>query len=162
MRLLTIMVALLLSFSAFCQDFIEYRDFKFYQNGSEISFEEVSELTYRYGVAKTDFKRGLDNYAISQQGKLRARGRNLINGYLIFGGGGGSMLGYAVGKRFVEDGVYPIIYGIVFTASAACAGIALNSARYLGTRKAFGKRADIKFSKTAQKLNEAIQLVNSQ
>jgi hypothetical protein len=162
MRLLTIMVALLLSFSAFCQDFIEYRDFKFYQNGSEISFEEVSELTYRYGVAKTDFKRGLDNYAISQQGKLRARGRNLIKGYLIFGGGGGSMLGYAVGKRFVEDGVYPIIYGIVFTASAACAGIALNSARYLGTRKAFGKRADIKFSKTAQKLNESIQLVNSQ
>ncbi len=162
MRLLTIMAALALSFSAFSQDLIEYRDFKFYQNGSEISFEEVSELTYRYGVAKTDFKRGLDNYAISQQGKLRARGRNLINGYLIFGGGGGSLLGYAVGKRFVEDGVYPIIYGIVFTASAACAGIALNSARYLGTRKAFGKRADIKFSKTAQKLNEAIQLVNSQ
>ena len=162
MKLLATITALLLSFSAFSQDLIEYRDFKFYQNGSEISFEEVSELTYRYGVAKTDFKRGLDNYAISQQGKLRARGRNLINGYLIFGGGGGSLLGYAVGKRFVEDGVYPIIYGIVFTASAACAGIALNSARYLGTRKAFGKRADIKFSKTAQKLNEAIQLVNSQ
>ena len=156
------MVALLITFSAFSQDLIEYRDFKFYQNGTEMSFDEVYELTFRYGVAKTDFKRGMDNYAISQQGKLRARGRNLINGYLTLGGGGGSLLGYAVGKRFVEDGVYPVIYGIVFTASAACAGIALNSARYLGTRKAFGKRADKKFSETAQKLNEAIQIGKSQ
>jgi len=162
MKLLTTIAALLLSFSAFSQDLIEYRDFKFYQNGAEISFEEVYELTFRYGVAKTDFKRGMDYYAISQQGKLRARGRNLINGYLTLGGGGGSLLGYAVGKRFVEDGVYPVIYGIVFTASAACAGIALNSARYLGTRKAFGKRADIKFSKTAQKLNEAVQIGKGQ
>ena len=162
MKILATITALLLSFSAFSQDLIEYRDFKFYQNGSEISFEEVSELTYRYGVAKTDFKRGLDNYAISQQGKLRARGRNLINGYLIIGGGGGSLLGYAVGMELVEDGVFPIISGIVFTASAASAGIALNSARYLGTRKEFGKRADNNFSDTAQQLNEAIQLGKSQ
>ena len=162
MKLLSTITALLLSFSAFSQDLIEYRDSKFYQNGSEISFEEVSELTYRYGVAKTDFKRGMDNFATSQQGKLRAKGRNVVNGYFTFGGAGSSFVLYAVGKRFVEDGVYPIIYGIVFTSSAAGALIALNSARYLGTRKAFGKRADIKFSKTAQKLNEAIQLVNSQ
>ena len=162
MKLLGTITALLLSFSACSQDLIEYRDIKFYQNGAEISLEDVSELTYTYGVAKTDFKRGMDNYAISQQGKLRARGRNLINGYLTLGGGGGSLLGYAVGKRFVEDGVYPVIYGIVFTASAACAGIALNSARYLGTRKAFEKRADKKFSETAQKLNEAIQIGKSQ
>ena len=162
MNLLTTIAALLFSFSAFSQDLIEYRDFKFYKNGSEISFEEVSELTYRYGVAKTDFKRGMDNYAISRQGKLRAKGRNVVNGYFTFGGAGSSFVLYAVGKRFVEDGVYPIIYGIVFTSSAAGALIALNSVRYLGTRKAFGKRADIKFSKTAQKLNEAIQLVNSQ
>jgi len=162
MKLLTTIAALLLSISAFSQDLIEYRDFKFYRNGAEMSFEDVSELTYTYGVAKTDFKRGMDNYAISQQGKLRARGRNLINGYLTIGGGWGSLLGYAVGKRFVEDGVFPIISGIVFTASAASAGIALNSARYLGTRNAFGKRADIKFSKTAQKLNEAVQIGKGQ
>lgn len=162
MKLLTTIAALLISFSAFSQDLIEYRDFKFYQNGVEISFDEVYELTFTYGVAKTDFKRGMDNYAISQQGKLRARGRNLINGYLTIGGGWGSLLGFALGIELVEDGVFPIISGIVFTASAASAGIALNSARYLGTRKAFGKRADIKFSKTAQKLNEAVQIGKSQ
>ena len=162
MKLLTTIAALALSFSAFSQDLIEYRDFKFYQNGSEISFEDVSELTYTYGVAKTDFKRGVDNYTISQQGKLRARGRNLINGYLTIGGCWGSLLGFAFGIELVEDGVFPIISGIVFIASAASAGIALNSARYLGTRKAFGKRADNNFSDTAQQLNEAIQLGKSQ
>lgn len=158
MKLLTIMAALLISFSAFSQDLIEYRDFKFYQNGAEISFEDVSKLTYTYGVAKTDFKRGMDNFAISQQGKLRARGRNLINGYLTIGGGWVSLLGFELGIELVEVGVFPIISGIVFTASAASAGIALNSARYLGTRKEFGKRADNNFSDTAQQLNEAIQL----
>ena len=124
MKLLPTITALLLSFSAFSQDLIEYRDFKFYQNGAEISFEDVSKLTYTYGVAKTDFKRGMDNYAISQQGKLRARGRNLINGYITIGGGWGSLLAYALGRELVEDGVFPIISGSVFTASAACAGIA--------------------------------------
>ena len=162
MKLLTIIAALMLSFSAFSQYNIEYQDFKFYQNGEEISLEEVSELTYTYGVAKTDFKRGMDNYAISQQGKLRAKGRNVVNGYFTFGGAGSSFILYAVGKRFVEDGVYPIIYGIVFTSSAAGALIALNSARYLGTREAFRKRADIRFSKTAHKLNEAVQLGKGQ
>ena len=162
MKLFATITALVLSFSAFSQDYIEYRDFKFYQNGAEISFEDVSELTYTYGVAKTDFKRGMDNYAISQQVKLRARGRNLINGYLIIGGGWCSSLGFAFGMELAEAGVFPIISGIVFTASAASAGIALNSARYLGTRKEFGKRADNNFSDTAQQLNEVIQLGKSQ
>ena len=57
----------------------------------------------------------MDNYAISQQGKLRARGRNLINGYLTIGGCYVSLLGFAVGQELVEDGVFPIISGIVFT-----------------------------------------------
>tara|TARA_B100000927_G_scaffold140181_1_gene113137 strand:- start:344 stop:832 length:489 start_codon:yes stop_codon:yes gene_type:complete len=162
MKLLATIAALLLSFSAFSQDYIEYRDFKFYHNGAEISFEDVSELTYTYGVAKTDFKRGMDNYAISQQGKLRARGRNLINGYLTISGCCVSLLGFAVGQELVEDGVFPIISGTVFTLSTISAGIALNSARYLGTKKEFGKRADNNFSDTAQQLNEVIQLGKSQ
>jgi len=155
-KLLTTIAALLLSFSAFSQNFIEYRDFKFYQNGSEISFEEISELTHRYGVARTDFKRGVNYYAISQQGKLRGRGRNLINGYLTLSGAGASLILFKIGNRFVEDGVYPIINGIVYTSSAGGAGIAIYSARFLGTRKAFAKRADKKFTITAEQLNMAL------
>ena len=58
MKLLTIMVALLISFSASSQDLIEYRDFKFYQNGEEISFDEVTELLKEYRVAKIAFRQG--------------------------------------------------------------------------------------------------------
>jgi hypothetical protein len=156
MKLLTTIATLLLTFSAFSQDLIEYRDFKFYQNGSEISFEEVSELTFRYDVARKEFKRGMNCYGISQQGKWRARGRNLISGYLTLGGAGASLILFGVGNRFVEDGVYPIINGIVFTSSAGGAGVAVYSASYLGTRKAFAKRADKKFTITAEQLNMAL------
>ena len=45
----------------------------------------------------------------------------------------------------------------LFLPGATSAGIALNSARYLGTKKEFGKRADNNFSDTAQQLNEVIQ-----
>ena len=156
MKLLSIITALLLSFTAFSQDLIEYRDFKFYQNGAEISFEEVSELTFRYGVARKEFKRGMNYYAISQQGKWRARGRNLISGYLTLGGAGASLILFEVGNRFVDDGVYPIINGIVFTSSAVGAGITVYTASFLGTRKAFAKRADNKFTITAEQLNMAL------
>jgi hypothetical protein len=156
MKLLTTIATLLLTFSAFSQDLIEYRDFKFYQNGSEISFEEVSELTFRYDIAKKEFKRGIKYYAISQQGKWRARGRNLISGYLTLGGAGASLILFEVGNRFVDDGVYPIINGIVFTSSAVGAGITVYTASFLGTRKAFAKRADNKFTITAEQLNMAL------
>ena len=156
MKLLTTIATLLLTFSAFSQKLIDYKDFKFYQNGSEISFEEVSELTYRYGVARTEFKRGMHYYAISQQDKWRARGRNVISGYFTLGGAGASLILFKVGNRFVDDGVYPIINGIVFTSSAGGAGIAIYSASFLGTRKGFAKRADKKFTTTAEQLNMAL------
>ena len=156
MKLISFFTTIFISLSVFSQDLVEYRDFKFYQDGVEISFEEVSELTFRYGVARKEFKRGMNYYAISQQGKWRARGRNLISGYLTLGGAGASLILFEVGNRFVDDGVYPIINGIVFTSSAGGAGIAVYSASFLGTRKAFAKRADNKFTITAEQLNMAL------
>ena len=86
MKLLTEITALLLSFSAFSQDLIEYRDFKFYQNGVEISIEEVTELTKEYGVAKADFRQGRRDFAASES-KTLAIGRNIIHGAVAFSAG---------------------------------------------------------------------------
>ena len=45
MKLLTILAAFLLSFSAFSQDIIEYSQGTFSRNGEELSIQEVEQLT---------------------------------------------------------------------------------------------------------------------
>jgi hypothetical protein len=54
------------------------------------------------------------------------------------------------------------VYGAILVALGSIpTGIMIHNARLLSTKKKFRERADKKFNKTAQKLNEAIQLVNS-
>ena len=165
MKLYTTLTALLLSFSAFSQDLFEYRDFKFYQNGSEISFEEVTELTKQYGVAKVAFKQGKRDYAASQN-ISRARGRNLINGAVACSAGAGAMVVVGAGVLNIT-GTWPAtnpdpVYGTILVALGSIpTGIMIHNASLLSTKKKFRKRSDRKFSKTAQKLNEAVQLGKS-
>jgi len=163
MKLLTTIAALLLSFSAFSQDLIEYRDFKFYQNGVEISFEEVTELTKKYGVAKVAFRQGRRDFAASQN-TSRARGRNLINGILAYSTGAGGIGCIGIGAIQLNGGLFgdseyhPASYITFFTLGAISTGCMTYYGSLLSTKKKFRKRADRKFSKTAQKLNEAVQL----
>ena len=162
MKLLTTIAALLFSFLAFSQDLIEYRDFKFYKNGSEISFEEVSELTNRYYVAKDDFRQGRRDYTASQSTPLAIR-RNLTLGAVAYSAGAGA--GMVVGAGVLNiAGLWPDadpVYGTTLVAIGLIpTGIMIHNASLLATKKKFRKRADKKFHKTAQKLNEAVQFVN--
>jgi hypothetical protein len=165
MKLLTTLAALLFSFTAFSQDYIEYRDFKFYQNGSEISFEEVTELTKEFGVAQFAFRQGKRDYAASEN-KTLAIGRNIIHGAVAFSAGTGAMVVVGAGILNITGG-WPAtnpdpVYGAILVALGSIpTGIMIHNARLLSTKKKFRERADKKFNKTAQKLNEAIQLVNS-
>ena len=151
MKLLATITALLLSFSVFSQDLIEYHDFKFYQNGVEISFEEVTELTKEYGVARVAFRQGKRDYAASKS-TIRATRRNITNGGLAYSGGYGALMGLAF-WLFEEDPLLSASYLALGSASAACA---YYFQRLLATKKKFKERADKKFKFTAQKLNEAI------
>ena len=166
MKLLTTIVALLLSFSAFSQDYIEYQDFKFYQNGSEISFEEVTELTKEFGVAQFAFRQGKRDYAASEN-KTLAIGRNIIHGAVAFSAGTGAMVVVGAGILNITGG-WPAtnpdpVYGTILVALGSIpTGIMIHNARLLSTKKKFKKRADKKFQKTAQKLNDAVQIGKSQ
>ena len=153
MKFIAIISAFLIAANCFGQDLIEYQDFKFYQNGSEISFEEVTELTKEYRVAQVAFRQGKRYFAASQS-TLRATRRNLTNGALAYAGahlgGAGLMISMFQGEpTYFYLGLISASGGYYFL-------------RLMGTKKKFRERADIKFSKTAQKLNEAIQLFNSQ
>lgn len=153
MKLFTTLAALLISFSAFSQDLIEYRDFKFYQNGAEISFEEVTELTKKYGVAKVAFRQGRRDFAASQS-TLRAIRRNLTNGALAYAGGLGAGAGL-IFSMFQEEPIY-------FYLGLISAWEGYYSLRLIGTKEKFKKRANLKFMETAHRLNEAIQLGKGQ
>ena len=161
MKLLTTIAALVFSFSAFSQDLIEYRDFKFYQNEVEISFAKVTELTKEYGVAKADFRQGRRDFAASES-KTLAIGRNIIHGAVAFSAGTGAMV--VVGAGILNYyGSWPgpttpdPVYGTTLVAIGLIpTGIMIHNASLLATKKKFRKRADKKFHKTAQKLNEAI------
>ena len=165
MKLLTTIAALLFSFLAFSQDLIEYRDFKYYQNGVEISFAEVTELTKEYGIARMAFRQGRRDFAASES-KTLAIGRNIIHGAVAFSAGTGAMV--VVGAGILNYyGSWPgpttpdPVYGTTLVAIGLIpTGIMIHNACLLATNKKFRKRADKKFQKTAQKLNEAVQFVN--
>ena len=166
MKLLTTIVALLLSFTSFSQDYVEYRDFKFYQNGAEMSFEEVTELTKEYGVAKVAFRQGRRDFAASES-KTLAIGRNIIHGAAAYSAGLVGMGCIAIGAYQLDGGLsdgefHPASYITFFTLGAISIGGMIYYGSLLATKKKFKKRADKKFSKTAQKLNEAVQLIKNQ
>ena len=123
-------------------------------NGEEISFDEVTELLKEYGVAKIAFRQGKRDYAASESTSSAIR-RNLTNGALAFSSGYGALMGLAF-WFFEED----VVLSTVYIASVSAWG-AYHFQRLLAKQRKFRERADRKFSITAQKLNEAIQLVNS-
>ncbi len=45
MKIITTIAIVLISLNAFSQDYIDYEDFTFYQNGEEISLDQVKILT---------------------------------------------------------------------------------------------------------------------
>ena len=45
MKFISVVTAVLIICSSYGQGHIEYRDFTFYQDGVEMSFDEVTELT---------------------------------------------------------------------------------------------------------------------
>jgi len=164
MKFISIVTAVLITCSSYGQGNIEYRDFTFYQDGVEISFEEVTELTKEYGVAKADFRQGKRDFAASQD-RSRARGRNMINGTLAYSSGFSALISFGLGVYWVDGGLSdapfpPAMYVAAFTSSGVLTVLTIHYTRLLAWREKFERRADKKFNITAKKLNEAILLVN--
>ena len=161
MKLQSILFAVIISFTATGQELIEYRDFKFYQNGVEISFAEVTELTKEYGVARMAIRQGRRDYAASQS-ISRARGRNLINGSIAYTSGVGAGFAILTGIYWESTDYFNGLNNQIFsfTAYTSAAVLAHISSRYtalLATKKKFKRRADRKFMETTEKLNAAVQ-----
>lgn len=161
MKSLLFLAAILSSLSTLSQNLIEYQDFRFYQDGVEISFEEVELLTASYSVAKADFRQGRRDYAASQS-ISRARGRNLINGSIAYTSGMVAGLAFLTGfywenADYFNDQNNLIFSFTAYTSAAVLAYISSRHTALLATKRKFKRRADRKFMETTEKLNVAIQ-----
>ena len=160
MKLLTTIAAVLISISAFSQDYIEYDNGTFTQNGEELSMEQIDDLTVFHKAGRGDFRRGDRFDLMYKDGDLR-----IVNNIANFIGGAASG---AAGGFGVLIGGLALDYGSG-TGPAALffvPGVGLCAVSY----KAFSRIAispegclrkrDRQFNKVADKLNEAIQSSN--
>ena len=159
MKLLTTIAAVLISISAYSQDYVEYDNGTFTQNGEELSMEQIYDLTVLHKAGRGNVRRGVDFDEMHKNTDLRI-GNNTAN---FLGGAAGTFVG-----------CYPVFYGLLFTAFdtpvlgvpmlAAGTGLWVVSCKAFSritlSKKGCLKRRDKKFKKVADKLNEAIKASN--
>jgi len=160
MKLLTTIAAVLISISAFSQDYVEYDNGTFSQNGEELSLEQIKHLTLRYQTGIGDFRKG--NYF----NRMHMDGDRGI-GYTAANFIGGAAAGAAGGFGVLYGGVIIVIsteyivalpLGVVVTAGGT--GLCVLSykafSRIFLSKKGCLKRRDKQFNKVADKLNQKV------
>jgi hypothetical protein len=164
MKLLTTIAAVLISISAFSQDYVEYNEGTFTQNGEELSMEQVKDLIVLHKAGRGNVRRGINFDEMHKNPYLRG-GNNTLN--LVGGAGGTFVGGYIglVGLLLTTGGFYiesvPVI-GVPITATGT--GLCIVSFRAFSritlSKKGCLRKRDKQFNKVAGKLNEAIQSSN--
>ena len=160
MKLLSTIAAVLISISAFSQNFIEYDKGTFTQNGEQLSMEQINNLTLSYNTGIGDFSSGNRFERLHKNGNLRSNnnGLNALGG--LASGAAGGFLGMAAAAVFT----FYEISATHFIVTAAAGGLCVVSykafSRIASSPEECLRKRDKEFSKVADKLNEAIQSSN--
>ena len=158
MKLLSTIAAVLISISAFSQDYVEYNEGVFSMNGEELSMQRIDDLTLLHKAGRGNFRRGMNFEQRHKNGN-----QHLINNGLYFLGGAatGFVGGYGVllgGLLIVIEETLggPVLVagaGLCVVSGKAFSSIVLSKEMYLPKR-------DYQFKKVAIKINKAIQSSN--
>ena len=158
MKLLSTIAAVLISISAFSQDYVEYNEGVFSMNGEELSMQRIDDLTLLHKSGRVNFRRGMNFEQRHKNGN-----QHLINNGLYFLGGAatGFVGGYGVllgGLLIVIEETLggPVLVagaGLCVVSGKAFSSIVLSKEMYLPKR-------DYQFKKVAIKINKAIQSSN--
>ena len=162
MKLLTTIAAVLISISAFSQNYVDYNEGTFSMNGEELSMEQVKDLIVLHKAGRGNVRRGINFDEMHKNPYLRG-GNNTLN--LV----GGAATGYVGGLMVIFSGfmiaditsylwwatpvVLPITTVLCAVSYKAFSRVALSPAGCL-------RKRDKQFNKVADKLNEAIQSSN--
>ena len=157
MKLLTTIAAVLISISAFSQDYVEYNEGTFSRNGEELSMEQIDDLTLLHKAGRGNVRRANRFNRMHKNGNLR-NANNILNGlggvvtglYGVPTAVGGGFVLFDPDLRVLGLILLPVGTGLSVISSKAFSRIALYPERCLFKR-------DQEFNKVADKLNEAIQ-----
>ena len=143
MKIITTIAIVLISLTALSQDYIDYEDFTFYQNGEEISLDQVKILTKKYGVGKWKFRTATKQYRASTNLKACAR-KNL--GHLIV-----LPLGWSMWDGWLYDISSGALNEYIESTGAILREYGYYELASITTMKGYGRRANRRFKKTAKK-----------
>ena len=156
MKLLTTIAAVLISISAYSQDYVEYDKGTFTQNGEQLSMEQIYDLTVLHKVGRSNVRRGINFDEMQKDKYLRSVNNtaNFIGGAATGFVGSVSVLVSSFLASYYRDWTY-----INTLFSGAGTGL------YVVSYKAFSRiaskdmclpRRDKQFNKVADKINQAI------
>ena len=162
MKLLTTIAAVLISISAFSQNYVEYNEGTFTQNGEELSMEQIKDLAVLHKAGRGNIRRANKFDRMHKNNYLRL-GNNTLN--LV----GGAATGYVGGLMVIFSGfMVADITSYVWWATPVV--LPITTVLCAGSYKAFSRVAlspagclrkrDNQFNKVADKLNEAIKAAN--
>ena len=158
MKLLSTIAAVLISISAFSQDYVEYNEGVFSMNGEELSMQRIDDLTLLHKSGRVNFRRGMNFDSMHKN-----ENQHLINNGLYFLGGAAT--GFVGGAGVLLGGLLIVIEetlggpvllagaGLCVVSGKAFSSIVLSKEMYLPKR-------DYQFKKVAIKINKAIQSSN--
>ena len=151
MKLLSTIAAVLISISAFSQDYVDYNEGTFSTNGEELSMEQIKDLTVLHKSGRRNFRRG--NRFIRLDKNQNYRITNNIGSFVV--GSAAGLFGAAlvgIGYDFGEPYVLGVGTGLCVVSYKAFSRIT--------TIVMIFPRRDKQFKKVADKINEAIQSSN--
>ena len=155
MKLLTTIAAVLISISAFSQDYVYYNNGTFTQNGEELSMEQINDLTLLHKVGRGNVRRG-DRFDRMNKNPNLLNGNNTLN---FLGGAAGTFVGGVVtyvGLLWIAVDAPVIGVPILAGGTGLCAVSLKAFSRITSSPEECLRKRDKQFYKVADKINQAI------
>jgi hypothetical protein len=146
MKLLSTIAAVLISISAFSQDYVKYENHSFVLNEETIEMRDMKRLTRQYRTGGQNLKNGIASLKTVEYPITRIP--------LFLGGASTVLLGPLIVVLASESGGDQFLAVLAGGSYVVIGGVIISRA-FLSNEK-FIKRADKQFQKVADKLNEAI------
>ena len=160
MKLLTTIAAVLISISAFSQDYVEYNEGVFSRNGEELSMEQIKDLTVLHKSGRRNFRRG--NRFIRLDKNQNYRITNNIGSFVVGSAAGlfgvpSVVFGGILIPYWVEEPGLPVI----FVIGAGLCTVSYEAFSRITSYQMCLPRRDKQFKKVADKINEAEAIQSS-
>ena len=161
MKLLTTIAAVLISISAFSQDYVDYNEGTFSRNGEELSMEQIDDLTLLHKAGRGNFRRGNRLIRLHKE-TLSYRITNNIGSFVVgsaagFFGVPSVFLGGILIPYWTDEPGLSVLLGV----GAGLTAVSYKAFSRITSYQMILPRRDKQFKKVADKINEAEAIQSS-